>query len=300
MTDLMQYDELVQRHDAAYTAFKQIYTSKNPPPVLQQTGADWLSVLALGVLVVASITVSGSRTIGEFGGGVIGVAAFVMLEIALIAYAYWRTRKAGDADANQHLAVRRRANFGMWLAFGVSLSANLHATLKHGGAELPPMLDTVILVMIAVSAPSLALIAGDMLGMEAVAGLALKARAEEDYRDAYQLWLDALNKSWDSNKSRWGVRIEALRDEPASVLPPAPVLSQLPSHETGRAETERHTGYGFQRTADGETQVLSYFRDHPDDVLLPVRELEAKIGVSKSTVSRARRKWLAETGDSQS
>lgn len=295
-TTLMQYDELVQRHDAAYTAFKTIYISKNPPPKLKSTGVDWLSVIVLGVLVVASITVSGSRTIDEFGGGLIGIAAFVMLEIALIAYAYWRTKKAGESDKEQQTKVRHRAMIGMWLAFGVSLAANLHATLKHGGIETPPFIDVGILVAIAVSAPSLALIAGDMLGMEAVAGLALKAEAQADYDAATALWLEGLNTSWDRQKTRWGVRVEVVRDDEPTAQA-APVLaSHVSSHETRHGETERRTGYGFQRTADGETQVLNYFRAHPEDVSLPVRELEEKIGVSKSTVSRARRKWINETG----
>lgn len=300
MTDaLLKYDELVQRHDAAYAAFKSIYVSKNPAPTLEKTGIDWLSVVILGVLVVASITVSGSRTIDEFGGGLVGVAAFVMLEIALIAYAYWRTKKADDVD--QQRAVRKRANVGMWLAFGVSLAANLHATLKHAGIVMPAALDTGILILIAISAPSLALIAGDMLGMEAVAGLALKRQAGAAYHEALRIWSEGLNKSWDSQKSRWGVRVEV---EPFASHSPRSLNSPANEQPIAVHSDQRslNSANGYSKNMDARAVVSEWLlasRDsRPELMAMKVDELhalalqETGVKIGRTSVHNARKALL--------
>lgn len=290
MSELMQYDEFVARHNAAFAAYREMHIAKNPLPIKPKVqGADVPIIAALVVMVIAAVIVSGSRTINEFGGGVIGFSAFAMLEVGIVAYAYIRTRKHYDAE--RHQSVQALTRRGMWMAFLVTLFANLHSTLKSNGIEIASIVDTLIFALIAISAPTLALISGDILGMEAVSIAHRRNKAEAEYQALMSAWNEGLNRGWDANKSRMGVRLEI--SKPVSPVSHASQLaSHVSSHETRHEETLRKSAYGFQRTADGETQVMNWFKANPDDMSLPVRELETKIGVSKSTISRARRKWI--------
>ncbi len=96
-TEITQvYDEFVVKHEAAYKGFSSIYESKNPRPTLATIRRDFVSliiVFALSIVMIASIIVSGSRTIPEFGGAGIGTVAFIMIDCAVMVYAFFRARR---------------------------------------------------------------------------------------------------------------------------------------------------------------------------------------------------------------
>lgn len=280
-------DSFVEQYTAAYAAHRATYILRNPqpektpydeiaqPPVLEESKrGDLLIIVALTVMVLASVIVSGSRTIDEFGGGLVGLAAFSMLEVGIVAYAYIRTKK--HYDESRHQSVKRLTNAGMYLALAVTLSANLHATLKHNGVVMAPWLDTAILVLIAVSAPSLALISGDVLGMEAVAGSHRQRKAQEAHQakveawnaarraheESYQArvteWQDGLNQSWNAQKSRLGVNIRIAKPEPFNER----------SLNGANEQSEHGTGSGYSKNMNAKEIVRqwleAYHSEHPE------------------------------------
>lgn len=293
--DLQRYDDWQARYERAYAAFKSTYEIRYPPPERQtvkreNTGA----VLALAALVVASVIVSGSRTIGEFGGGLIGVAGFVMIEIGIVAYAFIRTRV--DYDDTRHQSVKRLVSVGMWLAFIVAVFANVHSTLKAGGI-LPDWLDTVVLLVLGFSAPVLAFISGDVLGMLAVMDASRSRRADREYLDALRIWSDGLNASWNAQKQRMGVSLpsatSAVDGQNASQNI---ALSARTPLRTDANERGHGFGAGYERRHDARDKVRVYLLENPEAFNLTVRELAEAVGVGKTVAAAVRKELLANEG----
>lgn len=275
MSDQTSYDHIVERYEAAYAAFNRTYEIRTPPPQrVKVQRENTLVLLALTAMVIASVIVSGSRTIVAFGGGVIGVAGFVMIECTIIAYAFIGTRT--DYDAAKHSSVKRRVRQGMWLAFVVGVSSNIYAELKSNGVELPSQVDIGILLVLAISAPVLAFISGDVLGMYAVKNEQRQRKADEEYTAALLIWNEARKASWDAQKARWGVKIEVAREAPTPVEIPQVVgnFRQLPTiaHPTPKLK-----------------KTLAHLREHPEDMETESRALGARIGVSHTLVNEAKK-----------
>lgn len=291
MQEMISVDEFVQLHDERFAAFRSIFAQRNPPPVRREAlGVNWFSLVALAVLVVASVLVSGSRTVVEFGGGVFGLFAFIMLEVAMIFYAYWRALRSDPSQKEDN----RLTMVGMFLAFGVSLAANVHSELRAQGQVMPEWVNTVIFLSMAISAPSLALIAGDKLGRELVGAQAIRAALEGQHREAMLAWNADLITEWDKNKRQWGVTVRKIN--PSEV-------AEIPAESGGiRAENEAKI---TSETAQAESARLkvenprevaeSHFRSNPDDLKLRGAALIAlgdRIGVGKTVLFDVRGKLL--------
>lgn len=283
------YEELAIKHNAAYAAFKSIYEAKNPPPILRKPDrADWYIVLGIMVIVIASVIVSGSRTVAEFGFGAIGIAAFVMLECTIVAYAFIRTRSHFNKERMDD--VKRLTNRGLWLAFTVALAANVHATLKQNGVITVDWINTVILLLVAVSAPTLAFISGDIMGLEYMRSNSKRREIEESNQALFGAWADGLNKSWQSSQSKWGVRIDVENER--IVLPTdgradtsKRQLSALSEADGQRTDSGHGYGSGYTKRTDARTRVTEHLTQFPDDLTLNVRDLAEKLGVGKTTVA---------------
>lgn len=279
------YDHFVEQHEAAYAAFKAIYVQKSPPPERQKAKREHIiSLIALGFLVSASVIVSGSRTIAEFGGGVVGASAFVMLELGIVTYAYVRTNSS-DLETNRE-NVLKLLKRGLWLAFLVALAANLHHTLKGEGFQ-SEIVDVVIAGLLAIGAPTLALISGDVAAMLVAMDRASQREADALYDQALADWKDSLNASWNANKSRWGIRIE-VEPEPVRLSSADGQTRALPAdvRPSDQADGRGHaTGQGYNKRTDARTTVQAHFDAHPEDVNLTVREIAEKLGVGKTTVA---------------
>ena len=271
----MQYDEFAQKHNEAYAAFTSVYEAKNPRPHLQSVSrADWYIALVVAVLVIASIIVSGSRTIPEFGGGPVGLSAFIMLECAIVSYSFIRTKNHFN---EQRLAtVKRWTNGGLLLAFAVSVAANIHGTLRYDSVYIADAINTVILLLLAVSAPTLAFISGDVLAVQYMRADALKRKVDTANNEAIQEWKDGLNRSWASNMKRWDVQI--------SVQPPV----QLDTVDTPQLSSGQSSG---QRVDNAWTVVQEHLDKHPEDIELSGRDLATKLGVGKSTAYKVLKEY---------
>jgi len=314
-SELTQYDEMATRHNAAYAAFRTIYEAKSPAPTMPTVERDSIFVpIALVVMIVASVIVSGSRTIIEFGGGLVGVSAFVMLEGAIVAYAFFHTRT--DFQESRINDVRKLAKIGLVLAFAVAVAANIHAVLKERGVDVDGRVNTVILIAVAISAPALAFISGDIMALETLRNSHKTRRVKEAHQKALTEWMDGLNTAWTREKSRWGVKIEVSRadsptmDSPqlSSAVRPADMDTDTDgrNYSTGQGYNKRtdartadmdtdgrnySTGQGYNKRTDARTAIWAHLEQNPPDAELKVRELAEKIGVGKSTVAEVLKEY---------
>lgn len=273
--NLSQYDELAARHNAAYAAFKAIFETRTPPPLRPVVLRDSLFIpVALCIMIIASVLVSGSRTVLEFGGGAVGVSAFVMLEGAIVTYAFFRTRI--NFDDSRMEQVRTLANRGLVLSFAVAVAANVHSVIKGAGIETPAIVTIAILILVAISAPTLAFISGDIMALELMRNSYKARKAEAEYSAAYGQWATDLNTAWTREKSRWGVKVE---------VEAAPALSNgvNPVKSSNLLENTRFVPSRKLQLA------LDYFDIHPEHLGEESRKLVEIIGVSHTTINKAQR-----------
>jgi len=300
-----RYDDYAEKSEAAYKAYERIYRSRNPQPEHQVTKSEnRLMVCFLACLVLASVWVSGSRTIVEFGGGVTGVAGFVMLELGIVSYAYIRTRV--DYTEERHGHVKTLINRGMWLAFAVAVAANLHNTLKTSGFEWQP-LDLGIAVMLGFSAPVLAFISGDVAGMLSAVDAYRQKKADKEHNASLVAYREKLNDSWSREKPRWHIKIEPVQQADGQVISAHaqnnPVLSAVQYRtdtdgQDGQSGQSGHGyGAGYSKHSDARQKVMAYLTANPDDLNMKVRDLAEKIGVGKSTVADIVRQYKASMND---
>lgn len=294
MNELSQYDEIAARHNAAYAAFRTIYEAKLPMPVMPPIERESIFVpIALVVMIVASVIVSGSRTIIEFGGGLVGVSAFVMLEGAIVAYAFFHTRT--DFQESRINDVRRLARIGLVLAFIVATAANIHAVLKERGVDVDGRVNTVILIAVAISAPALAFISGDIMALETMRNSYKARKMKAEYAKTLAEWTDDLNTAWAREKSKWGARVEVSRPD----NPQLDSLSSMSAVRPADMDTDGRnfaTGQGYNKRTDARTAIWTHLEQNPLDADLKVRELAEKIGVGKSTVAEVLKEYRMQKG----
>lgn len=281
---LTQYDDFAVQHNRAFEAFSTIYAKKNPPPSYPRVDrSDWYIALIVLILVGASVVVSGSRTIPEFGGGLVGWAAFAMLELGIIAFAFLRTKSNANSDTIK--SVSRWTNFGLVLAFIVAVGANVHATLTEHGIVLSENINTIITVFLAISAPTLALISGDILAIQFLRARNAKQRADEEYRTALSGWQEGLNRSWASQQKKWGVRVDVSRPQQVS-------QGQLVDSTVSPGVPESVPGDSNQgQSVDKRDKVRDILDNDPDAWDMSVRELADRAGVSKSLAGRVKKEY---------
>lgn len=292
---LSQYDDIALKHNAAYAAFRTIYEAKLPAPVMPQVERESIFVpIALVVMIIASVVVSGSRTIVEFGGGLVGVSAFVMLEGAIVAYAFFHTRT--DFQESRIADVRRLAKIGLILAFAVAVAANVHAVLKSKNVETSEWVNTGILILVAVSAPTLAFISGDIMALETLRNAFKARKAKDTYQAELAAWSKALNEVWAREKSKWGVKVEVSRPDSPQVdnFQLSSAVRPVDMDTDGR---QFATGQGYNKRTDARAMIWTHLEQNPRDAELKVRELAEKIGVGKSTVAEVLKEYRMQRGE---
>lgn len=268
-----QFDELAVRHNAALAAFKTMHEARHPLPVKEQIARDVVSliiVLALAVVMVAAVIVSSSRTIEEFGGGTIGLTAFVMIEGGIMAYAFFRARR--NASEDRLAKTVRWATVGLILTFIVGLGANTDASLRHQGIILPQWINIVIHLLVAVSAPTLAFISSDVLAIELMATDIKRRKAEDNHRIALDEWWVGFNRTWAAQQKNWGVRVDL--EQPRQIA--AEVSSDFTKfHEKSVKPRIKIGEIAAQIKANGDSD-------------LPVNEMMDKYQISMGSTTKIR------------
>lgn len=272
------YDEHVIRHNAAYAGFSSIYESKNPRPIKPTIRRDFVSlmiVIALTVVMGASIIVSGSRTIQEFGGQGIGTVAFVMIECGVVVYALFRARRNANSKRLQNTV--KWATAGLILTFLIAVAANIDATLKAHNIIIESNLLSVINLAVAISAPALAFISSDVLAIELMATDIQRREALRVYDEQCREWQEGLNRSWNGQQKQWGVKIEIQKNSNGI---PMDSNGSLPSKST----------VGHKKNPDATEKVKAYFAENPSELVdgNPL-EIAAFLGVGKSSVYNVRK-----------
>lgn len=273
---LQQYDEFAIRHNAAMAAFKTMHEARHPLPEKEEITRDVVSliiVIALAIVMVAAVVVSSSRTIDEFGGGAIGVTAFIMVEGGIMAYAFFRARRNASKTRLQNTI--KWATAGLVLTFIVGLGANTDASLKHQGVELPSWVNTVIHLLVAVSAPTLAFISSDVLAIELMATDIRRREAAENHKAALEEWWNDFNRAWSSNQKNWGVRVEV--EQP----------KKLPSTSSMNVHEQREQG--GKSLSPGVMMAVEWLRVNDPENALSVRDAAKQAGVSTGTMGTAKK-----------
>lgn len=282
------YDEYAARHGAAYTTFRQTYELENPRPAEETISRDIVSliiVLALSIVSIASIVVSGSRTITEFGGEGIGAVAFVMIEGGIMAYSFFIARRNANKERLKNTV--RWAMAGLILTVVVGLGANADAVLRGHSVTIPEGVKIAINLIVALSAPALAFISSDVLAIELMATEIRRRDAAVEYDKHTREWQGDLNAAWGKQQRNWGAKIEISKPRSGQDgrTDSAPLLSAL-SAADGQADGQRHaTGQDYSKRTDARTLVEAYIIANPDAIGMKVRDLATLIGVGKTTVS---------------
>ena len=271
--NLSVFEERALINNAGYAAYRSMYETTNPPP--KQTVIQRESVfvpVALCIMIIASVLVSGSRTVIEFGGGLVGVSAFVMLEGAIVTYAFFRTRL--NFDDSRMESVRKLANRGLGLAFTVAVAANVHSVIRGAGIETPSVVTITILILVAISAPTLAFISGDIMALELMRNSYRARKLDEAYSVSLDAWTEGLRQAWGRDKSRMVGKFEPI------VVQAIPM--EIPMENTGN--TPSKSTLGHTKKPDARKRVIEYLTEHPEAFQSNPLEIAAHLEVGKSTV----------------
>lgn len=287
------YDLFAQQYEAAYRAFAATYELRTPKPIMPRRRLTNAGVLvALGAMLIAQVIVSGSRTIREFGD--VGYPAFVMLELGMVVFAFIRTSRSYANSNARRASVAWWINAGLVLSFAVLLSGNIDAALSSKGIELPGAVNVVIQLAIAISAPVLAFITGDVFGMYAAMATHERRAETERYQTEARVWSEGMARSWQSQKAQWGVKIEVVR-EPIRILPD---ISNGTSNGTSIGNTlPAKSSAGHSKVPDASKRVREYFSENPDAIYnFQWKDIVDATGAQKSTVYAVRKQIMEDAG----
>lgn len=269
--------------DQQYENFVRQYSQMVPPPEYTEywepkptkhsfVGNNRGLYLVLGLLLVASIIVSASRTIPEFGGGLVGIAAFIMMELGAVSIAFIRTRM--NFNDKKAAFIRVLLTVGLVLVISVMIGANIHNRTKEAGFEAQEI-ELLINIAIGAIAPIMTLIIGEILAMtraqddfrqkeadkeykeELDAWYMRKQDYDQSYQAAVEAWRKKMNQQWEK-KTGMSITVhrESRRELPAEVSP--------------------------SRDVDNETLIRQLFRDTPEAYSWSVRDIAKAVGISKS------------------
>jgi cell division protein FtsW (lipid II flippase) len=279
--------------------FERVYVRQHPKPARQTSR---LVRAALIVLVVASIVVSASHTIPAFLSTIegdahsiikliIALAAFAMVEVGVLVFAYVSTRRRGEA-ADLH--INRQLRRGLLLAFALAVVANLHSVLepRFGGTQLWGVFSFIVFVLVGVSAPTLAYIAGEVFGLTTLAD-------EQASIDADAAWWQAFDDAWAKALEQY--RRATVRTDrplqPAVSTPDRSVhsLNSLNSPVNEPSERTVNPANGYTKQMNARDVIRAYFEQHPDqldrnlDLLVSDIMAESGVKVGRTSVHNVRR-----------
>lgn len=230
------YEGYANDEVAAYQAHRRIFEAKNPPPVKPdiRSGDTWLMLVFLNILYLAAVIVSAPHTIPLFLQSVpeydlfgvldiryiVAVAAFVMIEIALLVLTFVRIKQRArtrESWENGLTQVGKWLSGALILVFTVALFANIYSTLDLSSEKEPAAPQTTaladlkltsqssvviedgegfiskygrltIFLLIGGAAPMLALLVGDVSAILWVTRQATHREQMTDYEQKYDIW----------------------------------------------------------------------------------------------------------------
>jgi hypothetical protein len=292
------YDETAAQIEAAYLGFARVYEVQHPRPVMQAQNTGVFGVVHIGLAgaLIGSLIVSAYHTIPIFVGkdvsiGVgilVAIATFFMIELAIVTLSYRATMNA--ASRNEVSRVRIFTNVGRYFIVGLAISSNLLAVFKAENAgqlgTVWQIAENIIFIYVAVSAPVIAFIIGDLLAIDVLKHNSKRDRQQEQYDTMLREWREGLNEAWNKQKGKWGANVDIQVSTPKKTQTDAPLLSSVVS---STQTDNRQTGYGYTRVSTAIETAKAYLIEHPESIDLSVRELADVIGVGKDSVARAKK-----------
>lgn len=280
------YDHQIEQ----FRAYAQWYAEHTPPPqrkLAQMRAGDRLLQLGVLIILLGAVVVSGSHTIPVFTQHagwealVVGVAAFGMIETALVVFGFYRVRQADLSHEQKR--TRALASAGLAGVMVIAIAANVQYVLEPVGALLGSVWDgvrIVTLLAVGLSAPFVAYISGELLAIISTQREREQAALDAEYEAASQAWRDAALASY---RRQMGRQVS---------VQPLSVLTTDADKSAGRQTRQIESSYGHTRKSSGVDAVVSYLDTNPSDVSLSVRDLGRLVGVSHDTAAKGKKAWI--------
>ena len=298
------YITIADQHKRAYDAFSKIHEREFPMP----SKPVWhialpMLIFPVALIAIAGLALSSLRTAPVFMqvakafvaleiAGIEAALAVMIIEFAVLVYRianliteYNRTKKIPD--------IRQWVKVGFWSAFGILLTSNIYASVGKLTflANLSGFMDFAISLLVAISAPLLAFVSGDIIASLWITAQEKREAIFAAYEAALANWRDGLNNRWKGERTKWGVKVKvSIPALPSNVSNTVSNLSNGQSNS--QSEQSSKTTLGHKKSPDASKRVRAYFIDNPDDLYredLSVRDLARVIGVGHATVDNVRR-----------
>ncbi len=198
-------EEFGDQQIEAFGIHKKLYAQQHRPPKRRTTSmGDALVYLALFLLTIASITVSGFHTIPTFlstiGGSsldeVKAIATFTMLELGILTVSYIRTHDAFHKKTRQTMNVSRRgAAIGILLLL-IAVGINLRDVLINEGIFINKIANTSIFALVGIAAPLVAWQFSELLAFYTL-------KSEIEHQGRVDEWESGLLRSFNANKRKY-------------------------------------------------------------------------------------------------
>ena len=300
------YSDVAERFEEAYSAFRRTYETMNPPPekpeIVEGHSFGWKQVGMLCGLL-GSLVVSGSHSIPVFVGMdnvtpltiFIGISAFLMVELGIIVFAYSTTEqqhKTGESIRNR---VKKYTRNGLYFIVTVAVLANVVNVLEHNVAIPDDVIiqtawssvRIVIFLAVGISAPVMAFLTGEILAVDVLEHRSHYSKILAAYEVKLAEWQDGLNRSWASQKKKWGATIDI--DNRVQRLSSVGDATDRDNLSVYNGQTDRQTLDTYNRVGDATDRAIQYLESNPDDMGMTLRELANIIGVGKDSVSKAKK-----------
>lgn len=287
-TRLSQYNELAERRNAAYAAFSSMFVLQNPKPDKPRPPVeDGLTIIQLLVLLMATVIVSASRTLSEFGE--VGGAAVIMLELGVISYAFIHTSLYYNARRPETL--KRLLAIGMGLAFVVLLTANIDKVMRGANVEMSDEVKTAFNLVLAVSAPTLAFITGDLLGVYVTKAFRQWKKDKAKYDAALERWRNDLNEAFKVYAPRLNATIKVEREDVSTESNVQLSNGRPMDTSNGQSYSPSASTLGHSKVPDASKRVHEFYAQNERalwDENMGVRRVADMLGVGRQTVSNVR------------
>lgn len=235
----------------AHAAFMQLYAQKFPPPSRKASNraaaALWLPALGLIIVLLASMIVSGSRSIREFSGNsddplrqLIGWAGFISVDVSAVFLRFFMISLHAKSDQS---AMRRWVVISLCISTAVMVGVNLAGTshvVTDYAIALPAEVMTVIFGLIALAPIAQGIATADILGHLWRQYRESEISGDESYEERTQQWREQANEAWKTSHHRRsvlrmkeGVRVESASPE---ALPPSATLP-MGGRQTARGKS---------------------------------------------------------------
>jgi hypothetical protein len=286
-----QIAQEVERAEAGYMGFRRLYVVTTPPPEKEAYQSDNQFIrVVLGIILVASMVVSGSHTIATFANGssvvhmIVGFAAFCMLELTLAAFAFVGTQRHYRVEQSEPKSFKRFIFAGVVIPFAVMILGNIDDTFHSRGIEIGGGLKIVILLGVGLSGPLLAFIVGDVLAMYSVIDRVQRRRHDKAYQEELKTWEEGLRRSWASKARDYGGQVKVSVDRVPNSIPELSNGMNGMENAGNQRVLPAKSSIGHTKKPMAAQIVKEFFQTNPDALSRDPIEVAAELGVGKSTV----------------